>query len=344
VIALALLTFASGRLGGSETYTRGLLAALRDHGTFDYLAVLPPDEVEAAACVPVVAAGAAGSRRRPVVVARAALASGVLAGADIVHYPLTVDLPRTSARSVVTLHDTLHHDLPALLPRATRLFRKLAYDSAARRADRVIVPSEFVRERAVRRLGLDESRVCVVHHAVDVSVFWPDDREREAFLLYPARAWPHKNHALLFQAFTQIREELPDLELVLTGGGHSFSTLPDGVRSVGHVELSQLAELYRRAAAVVFPSRYEGFGLPVLEAMASGCSVVAIRGTAAEEIADGAAVTFVKRQAHADALAEGIREALAPDPARVQRGVEIAAEHSWQRVAECHDEVYRELL
>lgn len=341
MVGIALLTLAPGHMGGSETYARGLAAALAEHGTRDYLVALPPDATDASGGLPVVAAGARAARIRPVAFAFAAAARHALAAADIVHYPLTISLPPTSKPRVVTLHDLLHLDLPELVPHHVRLFRRLAYDRAARRADRVIVPSAFVRDRAIRKLGLDPGRVRVIHHAVDTGVFHPDGGMREPFLLYPARAWPHKNHALLFEAFARVRRQRPELELVLTGGGQDGLTLPEGVRRRGILDVEELATLYRSASAVVFPSRYEGFGLPVLEAMASGCPVVALSGTAVEEIADGAAVTFA--DAGAEEFAHGILSALAVDPEVVESGVTAARSFSWERVARLHDEVYGEL-
>ena len=342
MIGIALLTFSPGHLGGSETYARGLARALHDHGSLEYLVALPRDATDAAAGLPVAAAGAAAGAPRPVAFAAAAASRRALASAEIVHYPLTVTLPRTTRPHAVTLHDLLHLELPALVPGRVRLFRRLAYDAAARRADRVIVPSAFVRDSAVRLLGLDPGRVHVIHHAVDTERFHPGRGEREPFLLYPAQPWPHKNHDLLFEAFARVRRERPELELVLTGGGVDRLPAVEGVRALGIVEAEELASLYRRASAVVFPSLYEGFGLPVLEAMASACPVVAIRGTAAEEVAGGAAVTFVAPEP--DAFADGVVRALTADHDRLRRGVEIAATYSRARAAMLHDNVYRELL
>jgi glycosyltransferase involved in cell wall biosynthesis len=205
----------------------------------------------------------------------------------------------------------------------------------------VIVPTDFVQRRAIETLGLDKNRIRVIHHGVDTDIFHPDGGAREPFLLYPARPWPHKNHRLLFDAFALVRKQRPDLELVLTGGGHDGRGLPAGVRWGGSVDVVELASLYRRASAVVFPSCYEGFGLPVLEAMASGCPVVAAPGTAVEEIADGGAVTFADPEP--DKFAEGILRSLETDPSLVARGVATAATYSWHRVARMHDDVYAEL-
>jgi len=340
VVGISLLTLSPGRMGGSERYARGLTTALGRHGRHEYVVALPPDVPDAAGGLPLVTAGAPSTSMRPRAFAQAALARRVFDGSTVVHYPLTVPLPYSRHPRIVTLHDVLHRDLPALVPRHVRAFRALAYDLAARRADRVIVPSAFVRERAIVRLGLDRERVHVVPHGVDHDLFHPDDRPREPFLLYPARRWPHKNHAFLFGAFAELRRDRPDLELVLTGEPDS-SVLPDGVRSLGYVSAAELAELYRRAAALVFPSRYEGFGWPVLEAMASGCPVAAASGTAVEEVASDAAV-FFDPDSTTDAVA-AIKRALANAADLGARGVERASTFTWERVAQQHDEVYGDL-
>jgi glycosyltransferase involved in cell wall biosynthesis len=343
VVGIALLTLAPGRMGGSEGYARGLVAALARSGQREYLVAVPPGEEAAAAGLACVTAGAVPRSRRPWAIARAGVSVRALDSATVVHYPLTIPVPVTRRPRVVTLHDVLHLDLPELVPRGTRAFRRIAYDGAARRADRVIVPSTFVRERAVLRLGLDPERIRVVHHGVDQELFRPpaDGAPREPFLLYPARPWPHKNHELLYSAFALVRRERPELGLVLTGGGLEGVSLPPGVRSLGNVPREELAGLYRRASALVFPSRYEGFGWPVLEAMASGCPVAAASGTAVEEVAAGAAVLFPPRSA--EEVARGIVAAMDDGPALAAGGLERARAFTWERCAAGHDEVYGEL-
>src|SRR5262249_26347174 len=158
--------------------------------------------------------------------------------------------------TVVTLYDVQHLDLPELFSRAERAFRARAYDRSARRAARVLVSSEFVRDRAVARLGLDATRIPGIPFGVDHARFAPGDEPRQQCLLCPARAWPHKNHERLLEAFALLRGERPDLRLVLTGGGHSAQT-PDGVDVRGHVSADELVWLYQHAAALVFPSLYE---------------------------------------------------------------------------------------
>jgi glycosyltransferase involved in cell wall biosynthesis len=342
VIALALLTFAPGAMGGSEEVVRTLTASLAEYGTREYRVLAPPDAVDVADGLPAEPAGARGSSARLVALSRALTSGDALRGAGVVHYPFTIPAPRPRRPHVVTLHDVLHLDLPELVPQSVRAFRLWAYDRAARKADRVVVPSAFVRNRAVARLGLDPARVRVIPHAVDTAVFHPpSDDEREPFVLYPARPWPHKNHALLFEAFAEVRRERPDLELVLTGGGHERLRLPAGVRSLGLVPRADLAELYRRASALVFPSRYEGFGLPVLEAMASGLPVAAAAGGAVEEVAGGAVRTF--SPGSASQAASAIVETIENGASKTQQALEVARTFTRERVARLHDEVYAEL-
>jgi glycosyltransferase involved in cell wall biosynthesis len=349
VIGLALLTLVPGELGGSESATRGLLQALAHSGTLPYRVYLPPAAPEAHEGLPyeivtgyrraqtrlerLTALGLATLRPAPL---RLRLRS-----ADVVHYPFTIRVPSVEAPTVVTVHDLQHLDLPQLFSRAERIFRAVYYHRSARAAHRVVVPSAFVRASAVDRLGLDPDRVRVIPHGIDHERFSPSDEEREPFLLYPARAWPHKNHARLYEAFARLRRERPELQLVLTGGGHT-GTAPDGVEVRGHVALDELVSLYRRAAALVFPSRYEGFGQPVLEAMACGCPVACSDIPALAEVAGGAARTFTPDDT--EGIAAAVRDVLADPAGYGARGLERAASFTWERAASQYEDVYRELL
>jgi glycosyltransferase involved in cell wall biosynthesis len=342
VIGISLLTFAPARMGGSETYVRGLTDGLGRVGALEYLVAAPPDALDAAAGLPVVAAGSPGDAHRLVAFLRAAGARSVLHDAALVHYPLTVPLPSSHAARVVTLHDVLHRDYPDLVSANVRRFRTIAYDRAARRAGRVIVPSQFVKERAASRIRLDPRRVRVIPHGVDHSRFHPGPEEREPFLLYPARAWRHKNHERLFAAFAQIRRSRPDLDLLLTGGGHEGRALPPGVRWLGIVPDSELAGLYRSAEALVFPSLYEGFGAPVLEAMASGCAVAASNAGAIPEVAGQAAILF--DPSNTEAIADAVLRTLADREELEASGLAHAQGFTWEATAVAHESVYAELV
>ncbi len=205
-----------------------------------------------------------------------------------------------------------------------------------------MVPSEFVRARAGERLRLPGEKIHVVPHGIDHARFNPSEEPREPFLLYPARPWPHKNHARLLEAFRLVRAEQPELRLVLTGGGHRNGPAPPGVEIRGLVSPEELVSLLRRAAALVFPSLYEGFGAPPLEAMACGCPVAASNAASLPEVCGDAAVLFDPHSG--EAIADGIREALDRAPELSHAGLARARLFSWDASAERHEVVYRELL
>ena len=346
-VALSLLTLDPRIAGGSERYVRGLCDALGRVGANAYVAVVPRNAADVTGPLPTVVAHGVPVERGPARRARTLAGlryrpgalGAALADAEVVHYPVTVPLPRTDRPTVVTLHDLQHLDQPTSFSRATRFFRGRHYDDAARKADQVVTISGWVRDRAIELLGLDPVRVHVAHHGVDA--FWLSDEPtvaREPFLLYPARAWPHKNHERLFQAFAQLRGQRPELRLVLTGGGHDWPALPDGVESRGRVDDATLRDLYRRAGALVFPSLYEGFGLPVLEAMACGCPVAAAAAGAIPEISGDAAILFDPLSP--EAIATAVDEALAMPPERVALGRRHASGFTWDESARAHERVY----
>jgi glycosyltransferase involved in cell wall biosynthesis len=339
VIGIAVLTLVPGALGGSETYVRALLGALE----IEHRVVAPPvapelgtvaREYGAAWTIPQRLRSMTRAAVRPAPLRR------YFTGLDAVHYPLTIALPRLELPSAVTLHDVQHLDLPGMFPRAERVFRRAFWHPSLRRAQLVIVPSAFVQERAVERLGLDPARVRVVHHGIDHELFHPGDEAREPLLLYPAKGWPHKNHARLLEAFALLRRERPALRLVLTGAPGVEPQ--EGVELRGRVSLAELAELYRSASALVFPSLYEGFGQPPLEAMACGCPVACSNAASLPEVVGDAARLFDPESP--EEIAAAVTEVLDdPAPWR-ERGLARAARFSWERSAREHESVYRELL
>lgn len=348
-VGLSMLTLVPGAMGGSETYARSLCRALAARRVLDVTAFVPPIAPDAGEGLPTEVVDeyrsgtTAAGKLRGVAVALGSPGAMRLRyrGIDVVHHPFTVPVPRLPARVVITLHDVQHLDLPGMFSRAERAYRKVAYDRAARRADIVIVPTAFVRGRALERLGLEESRVRVIHHGVDHARFRPDGGEREPFLLYPARTWPHKNHRLLLEAFALLRRDRPELRLVLTGGGTEALTGPPGVEARGAVPHAELVGLYRRAACLVFPSLYEGFGAPPLEAMACGTPVAASNAGSLPEVCGDAAVLFEPDDPRA--IAAGVEAALTRADELAQRGLERTAAFTWDAAAQRHEDAYRSL-
>ena len=349
MIGLSMLTLVPGVMGGSETYARELTKALARVGRLEYRVFVPPAAEDAGGGLPTRAVAEYRATRsaagRAAAMARAALAPGRLREAmrlgelDAIHFPFTVMLPPPGqVPAATTILDLQHEEHPEFFSRAQLLYRRRFYRRPLLESDFVITISEHARRTILDRYPLEPDRVRAIHLAVDHGTFTPDGRPRESFLLYPANGWPHKNHPRLFEALALVRRERPELRLVLTGAGHDALTLPDGVESRGHVPLAELVRLYRTAAAVVYPSLYEGFGMPCLEAMSCGAPVAASNVASLPEVCGDAAVYLDPDSV--ESVADAIQRVLDDPPSR---GIEQAAKFTWDHCARQHDEVYRTL-
>ena len=345
-----MLTLVPGGMGGSEIYAQALtreLAGSTEATVTAYVAGVGAGFSQGIRerVVPGVDGGASTRSRLTTLIQTAMHGRSIRtswARAAVVHFPFTAPAPHPppSAAVVVSLLDVQHRDLPHLFSAVERAYRRRFYDAAAQRADVVVTISEFAKSRIVALLGIDPERIVVAHLGVDASEFEPNLGARENLLLYPARGWPHKNHARLFEAFSLLRAEDSTLRLVLTGGGlDRLGAVPAGVELRGLVGRGELRELYRTAAALVFPSLYEGFGLPPLEAMASGCPVAASHAGSLPEICGDAAVLFDPRDPRA--IAAGVHEALACGDDLRDRGLARARSFAWATCANAHERAYR---
>ncbi len=358
-VALALLTLIPGRVGGSEANVRGLLGAFSRGGGPERLTVLANRHVMRAYAdlgVPLhhVRSYRPGEsdamRALAMLSARAApglAARDVPEGIDLIHYPVTVPVPRPAgARSVVTLLDVQHHELPGMFSRAERWQRAWAYDAAARRADRVLTISEHARRGIIEHVGVEPARVEAIALGVDHARFTPDGAPPlglpARYVLYPANMWPHKNHERLLAAFAQVDD--PTLHLVLTGQTYGREHLLAGserVRHLGHLPAADLPAVYRGALALVFPSLFEGFGLPPLEAMACGTPVAASDAGAVAEVCGDAALAFDPYEI--GAITRAIERVTQDEPLRAElrvAGIARAAGFTWQATAAAHMRAY----
>jgi glycosyltransferase involved in cell wall biosynthesis len=352
VVGISLLTLVPGVVGGSETYARELVRALARVGELDYRVYVPTIATDAADGLPshVVGAYPAGRSmpRRAAAMAYSAAAPWPvrreleLRKLDAIHFPLSVMLPSVSRPpAATTVLDVQHELYPRFFSRAELAYRRLVYGWTVRRSQIVITISEHARAGLIERLGLEPERVRAIHLGIDHERFrpGPGDETREDFLLYPALGWPHKNHARLFEAFALLRARRPGLRLVLTG---YTGPAPAGVEARGRVPADELLSLYRRAAALVFPSLYEGFGQPPLEAMACGCPVACSNAASLPEVVGNAARLFEPESP--EDMAAAVEDVL-DDPAEwARRGLERAQLFSWEECARAHERVYAELV
>jgi glycosyltransferase involved in cell wall biosynthesis len=348
-VGISLLTLVPGVVGGSETYARELVRALGRVGELEYRVFVPTIAEDAADGLPsrTVTAYRAG-RSMPARMAAMALAAAVparvrrqleLDSLDAIHFPLSVMLPPVSRPpAVTTVLDVQHELYPQFFSRAELAYRRFVYGRTVRRSRIVITISEHAARGLAERLGLDPARVRPIHLGIDHSVFRPGGEQREEFLLYPALPWPHKNHARLFEAFAAVRARRPGLRLVLTGWD---KPAPEGVEARGRVPQDELVRLYRTAAALVFPSLYEGFGQPPLEAMACGCPVACSNAASLPEVVDDAARLFDPESV--EEMAAAIEEVLDAPEEWSRRGLARAQLFSWDECARRHEAVYGEL-
>jgi glycosyltransferase involved in cell wall biosynthesis len=343
VVGISLLTLVPGISGGSETYARELVRALGRVGELEYRVLLPAIAADVDGLPAEVVAEYRASRSLPGRVLAMSLAAAWPArfrarfrGLDALHFPLSVMLPPVSKPPAVTsVLDVQHEFFPEFFPRAEVAYRRVAYLRTVRRSRLVITISEHAAATIRERLAVPRTKLRPIHLGIEHERFRPGPEEREDFLLYPARPWPHKNHARLFEAM----KLLPELRLVLTGYD---GPVPEGVESLGRVSSDELASLYRRAAALVFPSLYEGFGQPPLEAMACGCPVACSDRASLPEVVGDAARLFDPESP--EAIAAAVRDVLAAPEEWRARGLARAAGFTWEACARAHEAVYRELL
>ena len=374
-VALSLLSQDDAQYTGTWTFVRELLRRFRDpDGVSVDVLCMPATRARLA---PEVGAGVALWTARSVQrgsprVRRAATLAGLHGhrgwppaggpgASEVVHYPLTLPVPRCRLPHVVTVHDLQHRDLPKNFTGAQRAWRAVMYERAARRATVVIADSEHTRRRVIELLGLAEDRVLTSHLAVDRVTFRPQSQPGDEailaelrlprpYLLYPASLWPHKNHRALLEALRRMRDQ--SISLVLTGATFGREAelrrwtdelgLGERVRHLGLVAPDRLPVLYRHARALAFPSSYEGFGMPPLEAMASGCPVASSLATSLREVVGSAALPLDPTD---PAQMADVLERLCGDEQLRSRlrsaGLDRAAEFSWDAAQAMHVAAYR---
>jgi glycosyltransferase involved in cell wall biosynthesis len=306
---------------GTARHVRGLLGALRDR---------PRLELE------LISFGGPG---RASSVARDALWYPVGLGRrarslDVLHCTTFRGPSDTDVPTVLTVHDLAILRAPEAFPRWHRLYGRFGLERVLRAADAIVAVSDFSRAETVELAGVPAERVRVVPHGVD-PVFTPAGPRAEGdYVLAVATLEPRKNLARAVDAARQAGVELRVVGARGWGG-------VDVEGWLGEIPDAELAALYRGARCLLYPSLYEGFGLPVLEAMACGTPVVTSSATAMEEVAGGAAVLVDPLDVAA--IAAGIEEAQRRREELVPAGIARAGEFTWQRAADSVVALWSEL-
>lgn len=349
---------------GIGTYVRNLLKylALLDQDT-EYFPLCRPQDAEAIAALgpnfkPVPVASRPYSVSEQIVLPARLLPRHV----DLLHEPHYVLPPLVPCRAVVTIHDCIHLMFPQYLPnRMAYAYARGSLWAATRRAERIFTVSETSKADILRYCDVPADRIVVVYNAIDdrFAVAPSDEAIRRAreryqldgpFALYVGNIKPHKNIERLIDAFDLVRRDgFERMELLIIGDQISKyprlrravdkHKLHKHVRFLGFVPDDTLAALYRLATLFVFPSLYEGFGLPPLEAMASGTPVVTSNRSSLPEVVGDAAMLVDPYSA--PSIAEGIRRVLADASLRralSERGLARARQFSWEAsVRRIHD-------
>jgi glycosyltransferase involved in cell wall biosynthesis len=254
---------------------------------------------------------------------------------------------------VTTFHDLFVMTGDYSTPEFRQRFTAQARD-AATRSDAIVAVSGFTRDQVVSLLGVEPAKVHVVHHGIRAFPLPPAEREaeREKVILTVGAIQKRKNTERLIEAFESVD---PTWRLVLVGAsGYGSEEILARIEKspargrisvLGYVPASDLAGWYARAMIFAFPSLDEGFGIPVLEAMAAGTPVVTSNRSALPEVAGGAAMLVDPE--NTEALASALRELIADDDLRrslAESGVRRASDFSWDRAVRETWAVYRELL
>ncbi len=284
-------------------------------------------------------------------------------GLDVLHVPAG-SIPFTYPKKVVyTVHDLAIFKHPEWFP-SSFISRNVLVPQTIRKADAIVAVSSSTARDLKHLFNVPQKKVSIIHHGYDVKKIPLKRRAQETiekfklpkrFLFFVGTIEPRKNVEVLLQAFMHLRETQPNLEdvaLVIAGqlGYHGDKVMQTimalkakrAIRYLGYVTHNEKVELMRHASAFVFPSMYEGFGLPVLEAMALGTPVITSKVSSMPEIA-GRAALFVDPSSPKD-IARAMREVLTKDGVAKrlhELGPKQAAQFSWQHCAEETMAVYR---
>lgn len=229
---------------------------------------------------------------------------------DVIHHPNTMLVRRGAVPAVITIHDLAEFHIAKYSPNRTR-FRKRAVHTSVRTCERVIAVSEHARQDMIRLVGADPAKVVMTHEGFSPRFNRPSEEACSAFrrarglegvpfALFVGTMHRSKNVAVLVDALAKARREIPELKLVLSGNDGDASKeidsqveangLTDSVIRVGHVSDQDVPLWYASANVVVYPSLFEGFGLPILEAQGTRSPLVASNVASIPEVAGGGAI------------------------------------------------------
>jgi glycosyltransferase involved in cell wall biosynthesis len=254
---------------------------------------------------------------------------------DVFHFSEWMYPPQRSGLRTTTFYDLIPLRFPDWVhPRTLRMHTRKAHH-AARTCGLVFAISTFTANDVAELLGIPRDRIVVAYPGVDERYRPEGPRaEREQPYVFTVLDWqPRKNLRRLVRAFELVKARRPELELVVAGA-RATEPLPDGVAMLGYTPTEDIVRLHRGAAVFVYPSLYEGFGMPIVEAMASGTPVVSSSHPSLDEASGDAAVRVDPEDP--EAIAAGIEQALADRESLVARGLAHSRRFTWRACGEAH--------
>ena len=360
-LAINLLSVVPGRVGGAEEYTTRVLKAFAAHGPSDLKPILyvvepftsaHPDLESLFEVVVCPIDGIVRSRR--VLFESTWLPQKPRHASAIHHFGGRVPF-RSVRPAAVTIHDLQPLEHPENFSLVKAAYLSWAIPRSIKRADLVVTVSDQVKQNIRERFPVEPSKVQTVFSGVERTVSEPSEPTKMPTVVYPAATYPHKNHLMLIKAFEAVADMHSELQLILTGGaGRSESRVvqainqsrhADRIERTGRISSEELKELIAVATVVAFPSSYEGFGLPVLEAMAAGVPVIVGAGTPAAEILNSPRWTI-----EVDNLSgwiSAIERAVTDRNGRnesAKDGIREASNYMWEHSASQLEKVWRQLL
>ncbi len=286
---------------------------------------------------------------------------------ELLHYPgTTIDQPEIKTPCILTMHDLQHEYFPGFFSQEELAWRNRWFLPSAKKARHIITVSEFTRQTIIEKYDIMPQKITAIYHGISpifkavcnkkmiVSI-----RQKyglpDQFVFFPANPWPHKNHARLFDAVNLLRQDYhTTVQLVLSGVWADKSGLSrliaraglaNQVHLLGYLPYKELPALYTAASALVFPSLFEGFGLPALEAMACGCPVICSNTTSLPELVGDAAILI--DPVDVAQIAEAIYNVLHDQSLRkslVEKGLLQAKRFTWKNAARQTVAVYENAL
>jgi glycosyltransferase involved in cell wall biosynthesis len=285
---------------------------------------------------------------------------------DLVHFPRTVIFPLSvETPCVVTFFDLQQEYYPEFFTQSQISARSSSHKPSVEKARHVLVPSNFTRWTLIEKYGLTDNKMSLVQVGLPLGFHRPSISEvnhvkclyglPEKFIFYPANPWPHKNHARLMAALHIYRTKYGECPwLILSGRLPNerrdavslaiAASVEDRVIDLGFISSGELAGVYAAATLMVFPSVFEGFGIPLIEAMAYGCPIAAANATAIPECVNQAALLFDPFDP--EAIADSIYELLNNETLReklVKRGYDEVRRYDWEPIIRHITKIYEQV-